>query len=70
VKRAVEDKASRDADSIMAGFGASLGKGSAVNERVAASRLAPDDSPEAQAARAMKGFLYAYKPGLGPKEQA
>lgn len=70
VKRSYEDSASKDADSIMAGFGASLGKGSAVDQRVAASRLAPEQSPEAQAARTMKGFPYAYKPGLGPKDQA
>jgi len=70
VKRTYEDAASKDADSIMASFGAALGKGSAVDERAAASKLAPEQSPEAQAARTMKGYPYAYKPGLGPKEQA
>ena len=64
VKRAVEDKASRDADEMMAGYQASLGKGSAL-----ASRLGPSDSDVARANRTMKGVPYVYKKEYTPKDQ-
>jgi hypothetical protein len=57
VKRAVEDKAGRDADAMMAGYAAALAKGPATEEAMA------------RANRAMEGTSYAYKPEFTPPEQ-
>lgn len=57
VKRGYEDAAGRDADSIMAGYGAALAKGPATEEAMA------------RANRSMAGSSYAYKPEFTPPEQ-
>jgi hypothetical protein len=64
VKRATEDRAGRDADDMMAGMRANLGRGSAV-----ASKLAPEQTPVAEANRTMVGSMYRYKPEHTPPEQ-
>jgi hypothetical protein len=68
VKRGVEDKAGRDADAMMANMRASMGKGSAVDGRIADS-LKPSSSPVAEANRTMRGEMYTYKPQFTPPEQ-
>lgn len=66
VKRGVEDKASKDADAMMAGFGKSLEQGSSVKPR---DGYVPDVEMYA-AMKSMKPSVYAYKPEFKPPEQA
>jgi hypothetical protein len=82
VKRSVENKASKDADAMMAGFGASLKKGPSARVDDVDSDDKPDLASAADASkgqipddamyRAMKSMqpsLYSYKPGFKPPEQ-
>lgn len=85
VKKGVEDKAGRDADAMMAGFGASLKQGPTARVEDVDSDDKPDlrdaarakgdagNIPEHAMFRAMKAMepsLYSYKPEFRPPEQA
>lgn len=82
VKKGVEDKASKDADDMMASFGASLKKGPTARIEDVDSDEKPDLSAAADAAKgaipngamysamkAMQPSLYSYKPEFTPPEQ-
>ncbi len=64
-KRASEDAAAKDADAMMAGFGASLDRGASVKP---SEGYVPDVEMYA-GMKAMKPSLYAYKPEFKPGEQ-
>lgn len=85
VKKGVEDKAGKDADAMMAGMRASLGKGPTARVEDVDSDDKPDlrnaakesgkagHIPEHAMFRAMKAMepsLYSYKPEFKPPEQA
>jgi hypothetical protein len=85
VKKGVQDKAGKDADAMMAGMQASLGKGPSARVEDVDSDEKPDlrnaaseagkagHIPEHAMFRAMKAMepsLYAYKPEFKPPEQA
>jgi hypothetical protein len=69
VKRGVEDRASRDADAMMASMGKSLEKGPSVASSKGEPGYVPDMAMFA-AMKSMQPSLYAYKPEFKPAEQA
>ncbi len=62
VKRAVEDKAGREAQGLIASMRDGAARPAAVANREA---FTPDLSPAADANRTLIGSLYEYKPGMG-----
>jgi len=69
VKKAFEDRAGKDADSMLAGYKQSLKEGSTVGVVDELDELKPSPSPVAQANRTMEGQPYVYKPQFTPPDQ-
>jgi hypothetical protein len=80
--RAVQDKAGRDADDLMASMGQSLKRGASAKveasgeppdlrdaARLRDEALRPENSPMARANRTMRGVPYIYKPQYTPPDQ-